>query len=394
MDPTVENGFPNLLQRLLDESTFSAAKLSAALVDLEKEYGEQIYPQVLFRLTRMDFSPEAAKKHMGEVLSRHRELSAILGREVGLRTAVCDYFLSHEHVFREPVVVETRILLQNEQYALLDELTGLHNRRYFNMQLKKEIERSRRSAFHFSLLLVDVDHFKNYNDTYGHIAGDSALKQIAECLKDTAREMDHVARYGGEEFVLILPQTSKKEAVKAAERHRRRVEEHKFDQGRLTISIGVAVFPLDADNESELLFRTDFALYRAKNRGRNQVCNEFTDRRQNLRLNIELPVDCILDGSEPLSLTTVNIGESGMLCRSSKPMDLGAELEARIKDVETGEVLPLKAKPVRMIKDIEQKGVFYVGMAFQNGEASRRALQEIINRKIGDEGALGAAGHA
>lgn len=148
--------------------------------------------------------------------------------------------------------------------ALLDPLTGLPNRRAFEMALGKEVARAERGGAPFSLILLDLDHFKRLNDTHGHTYGDEALKRVARFLVERVRAQDLVARWGGEEFAILLPATGLKEAFGVAERLRRGLEELGFPA-----SFGVGVY----GGEEPLAFfqRVDAALYQAKGKGRNQV---------------------------------------------------------------------------------------------------------------------------
>jgi len=164
-----------------------------------------------------------------------------------------------------------------EQLSYTDGMTDLHNFRYFELRLKEEVIRHARTKIGLSLLILDVDYFKNYNDTLGHPAGDQVLRQVGKILKDTARENDIVARYGGEEFALILPAVDWEGALVLAERIRSRIEETKFKDehvqpnGKVTISIGEASLPGDSDKFEDLIKKADVALYQAKKLGRNQV---------------------------------------------------------------------------------------------------------------------------
>lgn len=158
-----------------------------------------------------------------------------------------------------------------EQLSLTDGLTGLLNRRYLEERLDEEIKRSSRHRFPLSLLMLDVDDFKSYNDSFGHPAGDEALKIAAEVIKDSLRNEDVAARYGGEEFSVMLPQTSADEASAIAERIRDRFESTKFPFRQVTVSIGVAVFTGDGQTSAQLINAADNALYRAKHSGRNAV---------------------------------------------------------------------------------------------------------------------------
>ncbi|HEX5063836.1 MAG TPA: diguanylate cyclase [Kofleriaceae bacterium] len=162
------------------------------------------------------------------------------------------------------------------QLAVTDGLTGLYNHRHLHERLSLEVERSQRSGLPLSLLMLDVDHFKQFNDTFGHPAGDEVLRQLARVLNDTRRANDVVARYGGEEFAVILVDTAKFTAAKVAERVRERIAAHDFSDaaqraGKISVSIGVATFPDDGVDAEGLVRSADTALYAAKRAGRNRV---------------------------------------------------------------------------------------------------------------------------
>jgi diguanylate cyclase (GGDEF)-like protein/PAS domain S-box-containing protein len=171
-----------------------------------------------------------------------------------------------------------RLYEQTSQLAVTDPLTGLANRRIFQERLAEEIRRARRYGRPLSLIMADLDHFKVYNDTHGHPAGDVILQQVADIMRANVRETDLVARYGGEEFVMILPETDKAGATKLAEKIRHAVSAYPFPHedsqpgGRLTISLGVATFPEDLVETDGLIEHADRALYLAKQSGRNRVC--------------------------------------------------------------------------------------------------------------------------
>jgi len=158
-----------------------------------------------------------------------------------------------------------------EKLSLTDSLTGLYNRRHLMGTLASEVQRSRRLRRAFSVLLADVDRFKQYNDTHGHLAGDAALVKIAEVFRKTTRQVDCVARYGGEEFVVMLLEANMATATLVAERIRARVAEQDLGEGSLTLSIGVAEYPDGGDTPEELIATADGAMYKAKSGGRNRV---------------------------------------------------------------------------------------------------------------------------
>ena len=163
------------------------------------------------------------------------------------------------------------------EMALSDPLTGLPNRRHFEEVLRAELDRVRRYGGHCAVAMVDVDFFKHYNDTVGHLAGDLALGELAVVMRRELRLNDMVARYGGEEFALIMINASRDEAAPILERLRADVQEHPFRHrdiqpvGRLTVSAGLAAFPEDGTTYEALLKSADDALYRAKHAGRNRI---------------------------------------------------------------------------------------------------------------------------
>ena len=158
-----------------------------------------------------------------------------------------------------------------EQLSVTDALTGLLNRRYLEERLAEEIKRSNRAGFSMSFMMIDVDDFKSYNDSFGHAEGDKALKLVAHCLKDTLRGADVAARYGGEEFSILLPQTTTEKAATTAERIREKVASTEFPNRQVTISVGVASCPNSICAAQEIIKWADDALYEAKRRGRNNV---------------------------------------------------------------------------------------------------------------------------
>lgn len=169
--------------------------------------------------------------------------------------------------------VNTRL----EALARTDELTGLCNRRHFMTQLGFEVTRGRRTVHQFVLIMLDVDHFKHYNDSNGHPMGDSLLRSFSQLLQQTLRQTDLIGRYGGEEFIIMLLDTSPQEGQRAAEKLRAAIAGTVFSAGdtqpggKITASLGVAFFPSHAQTEHELIECADRALYFSKDKGRNCV---------------------------------------------------------------------------------------------------------------------------
>lgn len=172
-----------------------------------------------------------------------------------------------------------KVLLYHEtrEQSITDELTGAFNRRYFNQRYEAEFMRASRYDRALSVIMLDIDHFKKFNDTNGHLLGDKVLKMVAHVLEDSLRKADLLARYGGEEFVIVLPEINKEKGRKVAEKLRRAIERTTFPKGdtqplgQITVSLGLASFPEDTEHGNTLLALADEALYQAKALGRNQV---------------------------------------------------------------------------------------------------------------------------
>ena len=166
-------------------------------------------------------------------------------------------------------------ILTLQTLAITDPVTGLTNHRFFQERINEELERSLRHKRVFSLIMIDIDHFKKFNDQYGHPEGDKALAKIAQLIKTATRTADSLSRYGGEEFAMILPETNKLAAKDVAERIRKDLENAAIcgDEAcfNMTLSLGVASFPEDGKSAAEIINRADQALYTAKKNGRDRV---------------------------------------------------------------------------------------------------------------------------
>lgn len=215
-----------------------------------------------------------------------------------------------------------------QQLAITDGLTGVYNRRYFQRQLESELRRAPRYGYPTSLILLDVDHFKQFNDANGHLLGDQVLRSMAQILRDSVRETDVVARYGGEEFAVILPETAPEVALTVAERIRNRMRQHAFwGKGQkpvqVTASLGIASHSTSEVTAEQLIERADKALYKAKHSGRDRVCSwseadaepmdrtapaaaSGNTRRLPARMKVAIDVTAwqkyLLEGTEPLVL--------------------------------------------------------------------------------------------
>jgi len=256
-----------------------------ALVHLSEKDVDDIYERVHIEV-------EKAASYFGLEIDNTKSIAEILQR-ANVELSVLN--LSYEQVNRE--LVEAKIGLENlakeleeknrvlQQLVNIDGLTEVYNHRYFQEILSKELSRAVRNERPLCLILADIDHFKKFNDTFGHQVGDHILKQFCQVVKDDLREHDLLARYGGEEFALILPETDLEQGMLVADRIRAKVAEHSFedeDQSyRVTVSMGISALQPggEAIKKSQLIGEADEALLSAKKKGRNQVA-EFTAKKK------------------------------------------------------------------------------------------------------------------
>ena len=218
---------------------------------------------------------ESAKATFRRLLTHQERMQSALGRPIGLKAAAMDLLENVERALQVEDDGASPSYWQLEQMAYRDQLTGLRNYRFFSNRLPEELQRAKRYRHQLSLVMLDIDHFKKFNDTHGHQAGNVALQYLARVVDEALRETDVVARYGGEEFAIILPETTKRLANELAERVRANVEAGPVRLGehhhRLTVSLGVATFPRDASSWQTLVEVADKALYKSKQDGRDRV---------------------------------------------------------------------------------------------------------------------------
>ncbi|HJQ12239.1 MAG TPA: diguanylate cyclase [Gemmatimonadaceae bacterium] len=232
-----------------------------------------------YRLGRLIARPlDRLTKAAGEVAAGDLTVdlpAAPGGGEIGYLTDVFNHMVYRLRDGRAELDrINETLRKKNEELELLsttDSLTGLSNHRSLMKRLDDEVARFRKERKGFSVLVGDVDHFKQFNDAFGHPAGDEVLQTIAEIMRDSTRKTDCCARYGGEEFVIVLPDTAVADAMDTAEHIRARVAAKKFNGRKMTLSIGVATFPDDADDAEAIIAVADEALYQAKREGRDRT---------------------------------------------------------------------------------------------------------------------------
>ncbi len=200
----------------------------------------------------------------GFILVANPEKESFTSEEISLFTMLC--------IFAAVGIDRIGSLEKMRLLSMTDGLTGLCNQRSFMERLEQEIERSKRHGHNLSLIMLDIDHFKSYNDEFGHMEGNKLLKIFSRLLEEIARKTDVVARFGGEEFCLLLTEVDQKGAVKFANRLREAIAAYEMPNRNITVSGGVASYPTCAENHLDLLRKSDISLYKAKGSGRDKIC--------------------------------------------------------------------------------------------------------------------------
>ena len=326
----------NLVLKCLDDYEDDDRLIKELNQIIEKE-GKKAYSVIFHVLTNLEIEPEEAKEFWAEIITHYKKLVSILGRKVSLRTTLCDYFCSIHRSLKNPKVVEIQLFEKTVKASRFDNLTGLYNRQSFDETLEREINRAKRHEKELSILFLDLDDFKEVNDSFGHQTGDEVLKQVAKIVLNEKRSEDLAARYGGEEIVVIMPETGKVDSLVLGERIRQRVEEMRIDFNgntvRLTISGGLATFPENASDAKNLLKCADNALYRAKGSGKNGISFFSQDKRRYMRIEIDHEVkvrELGFDVTQTQKGKGKNICFGGILFENKYSLPIGTKIQLQI----------------------------------------------------------------
>jgi diguanylate cyclase (GGDEF)-like protein len=338
-------------------------------------------------LTQLDFEESEARIHWRAILQHRAELSEKLGREATIQMAALDYFQNVVPALSNPKLVDMAAFLATERSATTDKLTGLYNRAFFDVSLRRELKRARRYGLAFSLVMLDLDNFKRVNDLFGHLVGDEALARLSEVIRANVREIDVACRYGGEEFALILPETSRTGAFIVAERIRvdaKEVFEHR-PHISMSVSGGIAIYPTDASSEEGLVRMADKALYRSKHEGKNRITLHAEEKRRSPRLDAKKLLvfrerRSRGERADELRSETKNLSRNGALLASQIPLNVGTELEIAIYVPQSASDFFLKGRVVRLEEAPGDEARYHVGVAFlADDEEDLRRLETIAS---------------
>jgi diguanylate cyclase (GGDEF)-like protein len=346
--------------------------------------GNEVYSSLLGILTNIEFDADLAKQLWERVLEHNKSLTESLKRPVGVVVALHDLLANIERQISRTKIIELDIYRKIAKSAITDGLTGLHNSAFFRAELEKEIEKCSRYGSFVSLIMFDIDNFKRFNDTYGHQAGDMALRKFALVMNEKARQVDLLARYGGEEFACILPLTNTNGAIIVAERIREAIEKRAIPLRRgssefahITCSGGIATFGGEiADFSEQLIDKADRALYRAKAEGKNRICTDFFEKREFVRIGFPLLLSYRKtdERDENQAITMINFGGGGVLFRCSEHFEISSliELEVSVPDLQN-EKLKVLGRVVR----IEEAGEGHVDVGVRFLEMDQKDRTKI-----------------
>jgi len=374
-----------LMQRLLSlldkerKLNYFTLEIDELLADSSQEL---FYSKLIALFIKISFSEDEAQGHWENIINNMEFMKNYLNREIGLRVAIVDYFINHTQIMKEPIVVEMRLFEENEKLALVDSLTGLFNKRFYDITVKKEYKKALRFNQIFSLVLLDLDDFKKINDTKGHLFGDEVLANFGNFLSTSSREEDIICRYGGEEFIILLPETTGDGALMYAERVRKKLKQDAFfKKHKITFSGGISTFPYNGRSLKELFKSVDRSLYAAKYAGKDCIIKLAGEKRRYKRFNKswKIQYQCLQDSfNEPQieEVITQDISIGGLRFESRQDLEIDSQLLLKIDNNENNELVILGK--IMWVKRINKK-LFSYGVKFNDLDAEDvKKLKQIL----------------
>jgi diguanylate cyclase (GGDEF)-like protein len=361
---SIRNQLLDCFEKYAEDDT----RLIKELDTLITQEGSQVCSFIFQILTNLDLNSSEAAEHWQKVVTHCRALSSTLGREINLRTAVCDYFCSVNKSLHNPKIIEIHLFEKAAKSSTFDSLTGLLNRNAFDEALNREISRAKRYDSDLSLLFLDLDDFKHVNDSFGHMAGDEVLKRVAQIIMTEKRSEDIAARYGGEEITILLPETGKADGWLLGERVRKTLAKTiiTFDGKtiQMTLSGGLASFPIDANDGAALLKHADKAMYRAKSFGKNNISLYSMDKRRNIRIEYSTSVELSELGfgkKHIINAMTKSLSIGGIMLESESPIDVDIKIQMSLAVNDADPILVI-GKVIRVEKN--ESGNFDLSITF------------------------------
>ena len=384
----------NSLMELLDEDPANSERILSRLEGIRQESGVSAHSALLLILMDLAFEEEEAKRHWKEILDHRGKLSAGLGRDVGLRVAVFDYFVNVNRRLSSPKIIDLEMYEREAADSISDAETGLANLRYFRLALQNELRRSRRYGLGFSVATIALDDAEELAVRRGRILFDIVAREIAILIRNRIRDIDLAARLSRSSFAVLFPETDRAGAYVVVDRIRHEIARHfgeKFVDGQplgLTVSAGLAKHPEDGATADDMLARSEEALFHAKSRGRGSVDAYFRERRNYLRFDLQrrgLTLRVLHEGSEPgaLSEPRGNISLSGILFESPEPVPVGSAVELIFHEADESAPPSVRGRVVRLeeIPGVQGALRYDIGVVFLfEYEHEEKAFQEFFER--------------
>jgi diguanylate cyclase (GGDEF)-like protein len=332
----MEGNLPKTLLRHVLESSDDETLIEKVNA-LYGERGVEVLVALFRLLAGIDMPPKQCASHWEGFLLHRKTLAERLGRNLDLTAGLCDYLRFSTRLLNHPRLVDAGHFEEMLEGSINDKLTSLFNRRYFDEIFSQQVALAERYRNDFTILFLDIDDFKELNDTYGHLAGDRALAAVAQIIAREKRTSDVAARFGGEEFVVLMPHTDNISGFIFAERLRLEIEAMRipFEDVtlNLTVSGGIASFPLNTENPRQLVQLADSAVYLAKGAGKNNIAHYKEEKRRYLRVKIQQPVlvkELDFHDTATFSGTSKDIGIGGILFENDTPLPLGSLITVQL----------------------------------------------------------------
>ena len=361
------------LKNLLREDIMNTSMIYTKIQEFASQH-DNVYAEVLKLLTHLDFDNQEAEQYWQAIIKHQNDMSSKLTREVGLRVALLDYFTYINKQIDNPKIIEIAIFEQTVASAMTDSLTTLYNRRYFEENLFREFQRAKRYDLVLSLLMLDIDNFKDYNDTFGHVEGDTCLFELGKIIISCCRDSDIPCRYGGEEFALILPETTGPDSLYLAKRICNMVKSYSTSisdrnpwKRKVTVSCGIASYPIDAKFAKGLVQKADLALYQAKRDGKDRAYLYFEERQRFIRLDKSCVKSITLFDQSDKSIKSASLQTLlGILIQSDQPLLVGAIVQVELEFPNYQQVIRAKMKISRL--EVRQDDSYDLGLNFVDVE--------------------------
>ena len=259
--------------RILDEDLTNEELILHKLEALSKNSTAGFFSDLFYVIANLELTEYEASEFWKEIYNHRVDMCNRMGRKVSFRVALLDHILENNRVIKNPKIIELNLFDSVVKNSVIDELTSVYNRRYFNLAIKREIKRAKRYNRPLCLFVFDVDDFKLFNDKYGHLVGDEVLRIIGVTLKESFRQEDTICRCGGEEFTVILPEVDINSALIACKRFGEALKKYSMEKLKepVLVSGGISEFPVHGDTPEDLYNKADLALYRVKNSGKNNI---------------------------------------------------------------------------------------------------------------------------